>query len=98
MRTGIYFLFIILSIFSTHVQAHTNNFVLTQSGNDAILLKSKGTQLSIFYNQNIDKGILRAINDLRDDFERVTGEKPSLTTNAVANKTPHIIVGTINTK
>ena len=98
MRTGIYFLFIILSIFATHVQAHTNNFVLTQSGNDAILLKSKGTQLSIFYNQNIDKGILRAINDLRDDFERVTGEKPSLTTNAVANKTPHIIVGTINTK
>jgi hypothetical protein len=42
------------------------------------VLTSDGKTLPILYDANADKGIVRAVNDLCNDFERVTQTKPNL--------------------
>ncbi|MDR3133745.1 MAG: hypothetical protein LBU42_06945 [Prevotellaceae bacterium] len=55
-----------------------NNTVSFTKNDTMFLLASNGKTLPILVDVNPDKGIERAINDLRNDFELVTQTKPEL--------------------
>ena len=73
------------------------SFITTQKGDNAIVLKEKSSQLSFLVSNGTDSGVLRAISNLQSDFEKVTGEKPSILNQKPNIASPLIIIGTIGT-
>src|SRR5690606_21095169 len=59
--------------------------------------KDASTSLSIYYDSNIDNGVLRAVNNLQSDFQKVTGDLPDFLTGFSDTKNPLIIIGIIGT-
>ncbi|KQR94338.1 glycosyhydrolase [Chryseobacterium sp. Leaf180] len=92
-------LFLVVLFFSAclNVQA-TEPFITTKKSDDAILLKDKSVSISIFTNRNIDAGILRAVKNLQSDFQKVTGNQPTLLNQISGMNSPLIIIGTVGTK
>ncbi|WP_281635510.1 glycosyl hydrolase 115 family protein [Flavobacterium marginilacus] len=72
-------------------------FITAEKSADAVVLKEKSLRLSLFVNNGTDKGILRAVNNLQSDFEKVTGDKPAILNQIVSTSSPLIIIGTIGT-
>lgn len=72
-------------------------FITTEKSSEVLVLKEKSTNISLFVNQSIDKGILRAINNLQTDFQKVTGETPNIINQISNSNLPLIIIGTIGT-
>lgn len=72
-------------------------FIITEKKSDVVVIKEKTTKLSFFVNSNIDKGILRAVNNLQSDFEKVTGEQPTIFNQIPTTSSPLIIIGEIGT-
>ena len=72
------------------------DLVLTESprGNDLVLCQGKNAA-AIFVETNNDRAVLRAANDLADDFARVTGTKPAVENQFSPDKKIRVIVGTI---
>ena len=65
-------------------------FVFTTANqSDYFSLIQNGQSIQVISDPNDDKGVLRAVNDLKDDFRKVTGNLP-----AASGKTA-IIVGTV---
>ncbi|MDQ0594317.1 hypothetical protein QFZ37_002686 [Chryseobacterium ginsenosidimutans] len=91
-------LFLIILLFGTgyNVQA-TEPFITTEKTNNTILLKDKSVRISIFANNNIDAGILRAVKNLQSDFQKVTGEQPNILNQISGINSPLIIIGTVGT-
>jgi len=96
-RLPILFLFVLLFGACLNVQA-TEPFITTKKNNDAILLKDKSVKISLFTNNNIDAGILRAVKNLQSDFKKVTGEQPNMLNRISGINSPLIIIGTVGTK
>lgn len=96
-RLPILFLFVLLFGACLNVQA-TEPFITTKKNNDAILLKDKSVKISLFTNNNIDAGILRAVKNLQSDFKNVTGEQPNMLNRISGMNSPLIIIGTVGTK
>jgi hypothetical protein len=96
-RLPILFLFVLLFGACLNVQA-TEPFITTKKNNDAILLKDKSVKISLFTNNNIDAGILRAVKNLQSDFKNVTGEQPNMLNQISGINSPLIIIGTVGTK
>lgn len=96
-RLPILFLFVLLFGACLNVQA-TEPFITTKKNNDAILLKDKSVKISLFTNNNIDAGILRAVKNLQSDFEKVTGTQPTFLNQISGINSPLIIIGTVGTK
>lgn len=92
-------LFLVVLLFGACFNAKaTEPFITREKSNDAILLKEKSVKISLFTNDNIDAGILRAIKNLQSDFQKVTGEQPNILNQISEMNTPLIIIGTIGTK
>ena len=73
------------------------SFITTQKSDNVIVLKEKSSPLSFLVSNGTDAGILRAITNLQVDFEKVTGEKPSILNQKTNSSSPLIIIGTIGT-
>ncbi|MCD9855203.1 glycosyl hydrolase 115 family protein [Epilithonimonas sp. JDS] len=96
-RLPILFLFVLLFGACLNGQA-TEPFITTKKSDDAILLKDKSVNISLFTNNNIDTGILRAVKNLQTDFQKVTGEQPNILNQISGMNSPLIIIGTVGTK
>ncbi|SDQ09170.1 Glycosyl hydrolase family 67 N-terminus [Chryseobacterium soldanellicola] len=96
-RLPILFFFVLFFAACCHLQA-TERFITTEKSNNAILLKDASVRISIFTNNNIDAGILRAVKNLQTDFQKVTGEKPDILNQISGMTSPLIIIGTVGTK
>ncbi|KFE99063.1 glycosyl hydrolase 115 family protein [Chryseobacterium luteum] len=96
-RLPILFLVVLLFGACCNVQA-TEPFITTKKSDDAILLKEKSVRISLFTNNNIDAGILRAVKNLQSDFQKVTGEQPTILNQVSGMNSPLIIIGTVGTK
>jgi hypothetical protein len=64
-------------------------------GADDFVLFDGKNAVSIFVETNADHAVLRAANDLADDFARVTGAKPEIENQFSPGKKLPVIVGTI---
>ena len=73
-------------------------FITTQQSDNALLLKQSGTNLTLYYNEGVDSGIMRAIRNLQSDFQKVTGTAALLSSQVQGRNTPLIIIGTAGTK
>ncbi|MRX40283.1 glycosyhydrolase [Flavobacterium sp. LC2016-23] len=88
---------ITLLTFSFNISTVAQSFITTQKAGDVVVLKEKSSPLSFFVSTGTDAGILRAITNLQVDFEKVTGEKPSILNQKPNSSSPLIIIGTIGT-
>jgi hypothetical protein len=94
------FLTLILTLligFTFTISKAAQPFITTQKEGDVVVLKEKFSALSFFVSKGTDAGILRAISNLQLDFEKVTGEKPSVFNEKPNFSSPLIIIGTIGT-
>jgi len=87
---------VLILFFGIKIQS-AQPFIMTEKGSDVIVVKEKSTQFSIYSDKNIDKGVLRAIHNLQDDFQKVTGSSPGLLNQISVSQSPLIIIGTIGT-
>src|SRR5215207_242988 len=96
MNTFSKYILTLLIVFScTFLKAQS--FITTQKGDNVMVLKEKSSPLSFLVSNGTDAGILRAITNLQSDFEKVTGEKPSILNQQPNTASPLIIIGTIGT-
>ncbi|MDR1557115.1 MAG: glycosyl hydrolase 115 family protein [Tannerellaceae bacterium] len=79
--------FLIL-LLSTIRLSGTEQFVFTQGDKTWFPLAVNGKPVAILSGEGEDKGVVRAINDLKDDFRKVTGNTPA------ANSPYALIIGT----
>ena len=83
-------------VFSFELNA-AEPFIVTVKSEATVVLKDASTSLSIYYDSNLDKGVLRAVSNLQSDFQKVTGDLPAFLTGFSDTKNPLIIIGTIGT-
>ncbi|QSB26343.1 glycosyl hydrolase 115 family protein [Flavobacterium sp. CLA17] len=96
MNTFSKYIFTLLIVFScTFLKAQS--FITTQKADNVIVLKEKSSQLSFLVSNGSDAGVFRAITNLQFDFEKVTGEKPSILNQKPNASSPLIIIGTVGT-
>ncbi|WP_348798005.1 glycosyl hydrolase 115 family protein [Flavobacterium adhaerens] len=85
----------LLAFFSFESTKAADPFITTEKNPSAITLKEKTIHLSFYVNIGLDKGVLRSVTNLQTDFEKVTGEKPTLLNQITSTSNPVIIIGTI---
>ena len=73
-------------------------FITKEKSSSTVVLHEPSLKLSIFFNENIDPGVKRAIDNLQVDFSKVTGTTPLLLNDNPRQSSPLIIIGTIGTK
>lgn len=95
-RFSTYILIFLITFIFNNLKA-AQPFITTQKVGDVVVLKEKSSHLSFFVSNGTDAGILRAIGNLQSDFEKVTGEKPSIFNQKPNASAPLIIIGTIGT-
>ncbi|ACU08180.1 hypothetical protein FIC_01737 [Flavobacteriaceae bacterium 3519-10] len=83
-------------VFSFELNA-AEPFIVTTKSESTVVLKDASVKLAIYYDSNIDKGVLRAVNNLRSDLHKVTRDLPAFVTGFSAEKNSLIIIGTIGT-
>lgn len=84
---------VLILFFGIKIQS-TQPFITLEKSSDVMVVKEKSTQLSIYFDKTIDKGIVRAIHNLQTDFQKVTGSSPNLLNQISVSKAPLIIIGT----
>lgn len=70
-------------------------FISAQKNGAAMVLFDSRFSPSILINASSDKGILRAVGNLKSDFEKVTGFAPQIVNGTSGLKGPLIIVGAV---
>jgi len=78
----------LLLFFCSSVRSQ-EKFVFTTNQSDYFSLIESGKPIPVIFDANDDKGVLRAANDLKDDFRKVTGNL------SFASGKTAIIVGTV---
>ncbi|WP_281310342.1 glycosyl hydrolase 115 family protein [Flavobacterium flavigenum] len=78
-------------------KSKAQSFITDKKGSDVLVLKEKSTSLSFFVNTGTDPGIGRAVSNLQSDFEKVTGQKPTIFNQNPNWSSPLIIIGVIGT-
>lgn len=68
-------------------------FISKHRSNDMLVLKEKSSSLSFLCNESTDKGILRAVYNLQQDFVSVTGEAPLLVNTFSVSPSMVVIIG-----
>lgn len=92
-------IFFLVAFFGFCLQINaTEPFISTEKKSENVVLKEKSVSLSIFTNSQIDNGILRAVKNLQSDFQKVTGEQPTILNQISGMNAPLIIIGTVGTK
>ncbi|KFF05680.1 glycosyl hydrolase 115 family protein [Flavobacterium reichenbachii] len=96
MKTFSKYILTLLIVFSSGI-LKAQSFITTQKENNVITIKEKSSHLYFLVSSGSDAGVLRAITNLQIDFEKVTGEKPSILNQKQNALSPLIIIGTIGT-
>ncbi|OOV20419.1 glycosyl hydrolase 115 family protein [Flavobacterium sp. LM4] len=87
----------LLIVFSSIISNASQPFITTQKGDNVVVLKEKSSQLSLLVTKGTDAGVLRAIGNFQSDFEKVTGDKPTVFNQNPNSTSSLIIIGTIGT-
>jgi len=87
------FILIISLLFITSHLFSAPLFVDSKKG-DLVLYNNKHKNFNILYDSTDYKGVIRAVNNLRTDFQKVTGTAPTLVN--ISDKNVRLIVGTLN--
>ncbi len=87
---------ILILFFGIKVQS-AQPFITTEKSAEVMVVKEKSIRLSIYSDNGMDKGIIRAIHNLQSDFQKVTGDAPDLLNTLSVSRSPVIIIGTIGT-
>ena len=88
-----YILIFLLLFFCVRIQAQigaVEQFVYTESSSNYFQLVTSGSPLAIVYDKQDWKGVIRAVQNLEDDFEKVSSKK---TISTFSKK--NIIIGTV---
>ncbi|WP_312389209.1 glycosyl hydrolase 115 family protein [Chryseobacterium sp.] len=72
-------------------------FITIEKNSDVLIIKEKSGNFSLFIDQSMDKGIVRAVNTLQSDFQKVTGNAPNILNRFSNSQNPLIIIGTVGT-
>lgn len=70
-------------------------FIAFSKQENSILIHDKSSVLTLFTDSQGDKGVLRGVNDLQADFQRVTGLMPEISFSKPVAKGPLIIIGEV---
>ncbi|MGQ7944669.1 glycosyl hydrolase 115 family protein [Flavobacterium sp. WC2509] len=97
MKVFLKFILTLIAFFIFSTLQAAEPFITTEKKPNVVVLKEKTLQLSFFVNDRVDKGILRAVKNLQSDFEKVTGDKPTIFNQIPTISSPLIIIGTIGT-
>lgn len=89
-----FILFVIIALLH-NVSKASQPFITTVKTENVMVLKEKSQSLSFFVNTGLDAGILRAVNNLQSDFEKVTGDRPVVLNENPKTGSPLIIIGMI---
>ena len=90
------YLILVFTITSLCLSVSASQLAITEApdaGNLSLFDGAKSTP--IFVDTNADAAVLRAANDLAEDFARVTGVKPEMEKQVSPDKKVHIIIGTL---
>jgi Glycosyl hydrolase family 67 N-terminus. len=89
----VFSLFIVssFSVFGSSVQ----KFILNAGGNDRFPLVASGNPVSVVEDSTDYPGVLRAVNNLRNDINNVTGFVPFLSKNKLPKEKQLLIIGTL---
>jgi hypothetical protein len=86
----------ILAVILISASLHATELAVTDSPNaDDFILASDKTMAAIFVETNDEPAVLRAVDDLADDFARVAGAKPKVQNDFPAEEKNAVIVGNI---
>lgn len=96
-RSKIIITLIAVICFNSYRLFGANEFITTQHQSSHIVLFDADNKAEILLFPGSDKGVERAVSDLRADYERVTGHMPTLRNSFSPTKMPVIIVGTVGT-
>ncbi|PBJ15935.1 glycosyl hydrolase 115 family protein [Flavobacterium sp. ACN6] len=89
------FIITIIIILLSTISKASQPFITEDRSNSVMVLNEKAVSLSFFVNSGLDSGILRAVNNLQSDFEKVTGQRPVVLNQNPNNSSPLIIIGMI---
>lgn len=68
--------------FISNAQSAGTQFVFVEAQEDSFPLVENGMSIPLVADENDDKGVLRAVESLRHDFEKVTGKRAETASNA----------------
>ena len=97
MNSYFKFIFFVIIALLHNVSKASQPFITTVKTENVMVLKEKSQSLSFFVNKGLDAGILRAVNNLQSDFEKVTGDRPVVLNENPKTGSPLIIIGMMGT-
>ena len=71
------------------------NYVSTINGRGYFTISSPSEKAALLINSSDFKGVIRAFNDLQNDIQKVTGNKPELHLDKIPQSKNVIIAGTL---
>jgi len=89
------FVITLIIAFISTISKASQPFITENRNESVMVLKEKSLSLSFFVNSNLDAGVLRAVNNLQSDFEKVTGQLPTVLNQNPTSSSPLIIIGMI---
>jgi len=92
-----YTLLVLVAVGFGNATYAADSFILTSKIENSITIKDQSSIASIYYDQNLDKGVLRAVINLQQDVRNVVGQNPALISQLNGSKSPLLIIGTIGT-
>lgn len=95
MKNYLKFISTVIIILGSTIAKASQPFITEDRNQNAMVLKEKSLSLSLWVNSNLDAGILRAVNNLQCDFEKVTGQRPIILNQNPNASSPIIIIGMI---
>lgn len=89
MKSKIQNLFLLLFVFTTQV-------FWSQNKNNSFLIANKNEVSSIYIDQNADQLVVWAVNELANDIQEITGQKPKIITSQKTLNETGIYIGKID--
>ena len=97
MKNYLKFISTVIIVLISTISKASQPFITEERNQNVMVLKEKSLSLSLWVNPNLDAGILRAVNNLQSDFEKVTGQRPNILNQNPNTSSPLIIIGMIGT-
>lgn len=85
---------LVVGLFST-ASANERATMISKTPQNAFVLSKDGYAASILIDKNDDKGVLRAVNNLKSDIQSVTSNTPAVVDSPSAEQPTYVIVGSI---
>ena len=88
---------VLISLLAADVRAGVgaDSYVTTEAASDAFPLSTDGRAATLHVSEADFPGVVRAVRDLQSDVERVTGNRPEVSTDAPQRGEAVVLVGTL---